>query len=88
VPPKKKVNWINEYKAPGLVKRRHANRDGAASLFDMAKAKLAREMSNVTASHLKGIPSSIGKKLWDEVEHRYELLFNARTTETNHQPVD
>lgn len=79
VPLRRKVNWINEYKTPGLVKRRHANKDGAASLFDMAKAKLAREMANLTASHLKGIPSSIGGMLWNEVEDRYQVLINGRS---------
>lgn len=88
VPSRKKVNWINEYKTPGLVKRRHANKEGAASLFNMAKAKVAREMSNLTASHLKGISSSIGGILWDEVENRYEVLSNGRTAKTNHQTVD
>lgn len=78
VPNKKRINWINEYKTPGLVKRRHANKEGAASLFDMAKGKVAREMRNLTASHLKGIPSSICRKLWDEVEDRYEVLFGRR----------
>jgi hypothetical protein len=64
------TNWVNEYKTPSLVKRRPANREGAASLFDMAKAKVAREMRNLTASHLEVVPLSIGKKLWDEVENR------------------
>jgi hypothetical protein len=65
-----KLDWINEYKTPSLVKRRHGNREGAASLFDMAKAKVVREMRNLTARHFEGIPPSIGRKLWDEVEDR------------------
>jgi hypothetical protein len=69
-PKKQMTNWINAYKTPSLVKRRHANREGAASLFDMARAKVAREMRNLTANHLEVIPFSIGKKLWDEVENR------------------
>jgi hypothetical protein len=88
VPSRDKVNWINAYKTPGLVKRRHANKEGSASLFDMAKAKVVREMSNLSARHLKGIPSSIGGLLWDEVEDRYEVLCDERTAKTNHQPVD
>ena len=69
-PKKQKLCWNKEYKTPSLVKRRHANKDGAASLFDMAKAKVVREMRNLTASHLDGIPSAVGRKLWDEVENR------------------
>lgn len=72
VPKKQKVNWINEFKTASLVKRRQANDEGAASLFDMAKAKVAREMHHLTASHLAGLPSSTGEKLWDEVKDRYE----------------
>lgn len=78
-PRKQKINWINEYKTPSLVKRRHANKEGAASLFDMAKAKVARETTNLTTSHLEAIPSSIGTKLWDEVEARYGLEVLGRT---------
>ena len=68
---KQKVNWIHQYKTPSLVRGRHANKAGAASLFDMAKAKVARETPNLTASHLEVLPSSVGRKLWDEVEDRY-----------------
>lgn len=75
-PKKQKYNWISEYKTPSLVKRRHASREGAASLFDMANAKVAREMRDLTPSHLQGLPSSISRKLWDEVEHRYEVAFD------------
>ncbi len=74
VPSKAKLDWTNEYKTPSLVKRRHANREGAASLFDMAKAKVVREMRNLTSTHFDAIPPSIGRKLWDEVEDRYGLL--------------
>lgn len=74
-PRKKRTNWINEYKTPGLIKRGHTNGEGAASLFNMAKAKVARQMQHLTRSHLEGIPPLIGKKLWDEVEKRYEMLF-------------
>ena len=74
-PKKGKSDWINEYKTPSLVKRRRENREGAASLFDMAKAKVAREMRNLTASHFKGVSPFIGKQLWDEIEDRYEAYF-------------
>ena len=69
-PRREKVNWVNEFKTASLVKRRQTNNEGAASLFDMAKAKVAREMLNLTASHLAGLPLSIGEKLWDEVGNR------------------
>jgi hypothetical protein len=72
---KPKTNWINEYKTPALVKRHRPNREGAASLFDMARVKVAREMGNLTADHLEGMPLSIGRKVWDEVEARYEFPF-------------
>lgn len=72
-PSKAKLDWINEYKTPALIKRRHANREGVASLFDMAKAKTVREMRNLTPKHFEGIPPPIGRKLWEEVEDRYEM---------------
>jgi hypothetical protein len=70
---KPRINWINEYKTPSLVKRRRTNREGAASLFDMSKAKVARETQYLTAIHLQELPPSIGRKLWDEVTDKYEI---------------
>jgi hypothetical protein len=72
-PQKSRVNWITEYKTPSLIKRRRANKEGAASLFDMARTKAAREMRNLTAKHFEGLTPSVSKRLWDEVTDRYRV---------------
>lgn len=71
---KQRFNWVYQYKTPTLVKRRRpVNVEGAASLFDMAKGQVARDIQHLTTRHLQGIPASVGKKLWQEVEDRYEV---------------
>jgi hypothetical protein len=67
---KQRAGWIYDFKAAAIVKRRQPNRDGASSLLDMARAKVGREMRNLTPDHFDAIPWAIGKKVWAEIEDR------------------
>lgn len=63
----KTLDWIGALQTPGLVKRRQPNAEGAASLLDVAKAVMARNMRSINAEHLQAIPWVVGKQLWDEI---------------------
>lgn len=63
----KSVDWIGAFQTPSLVKRRQPNVEGAASLLDVAKAVMARNMRSINVEHLRAIPWVVGKQLWDEI---------------------
>jgi hypothetical protein len=65
-----KENWVHVSKRSKWVKQNRANRIGPASLLDLAKAAVIKEIRNLTADHLRGMPTSIGMKLWDELVDR------------------
>ena len=67
---KQHSDWICENKTPGLFKTHQPpNDDGARSLFDMAKNKVARNFRSLGVAHFsEGISWEVAEQLWKELD--------------------
>ncbi len=71
---KQHSDWICEMKTPALVKKPRPNENGARSLADMAKIKVATHFGGLTADHFATVPWTMARKVWEELLLMYEAV--------------